>query len=71
MKSIVRVTSHRARKNLQQLVGRTQGYFSWDRQGSWYECPLDKVEQVLAIKGIRRSRWKNDLRPYVKWHDGV
>jgi hypothetical protein len=69
MKTIVRVTSHRARQKLQRLVGRTQGYFSWDRDGSWYECPPDKLEQALTIKGIRRAKWKDDLRPYIKWND--
>ncbi len=67
MKIIVRVTSHRAREKLHRLVGRTQGYFSWGRAGSWYECPPEMLTQALSIKGIKPARWKDDLRPYIDW----
>jgi len=69
MKSIVKVCSHRAREKLHCLVGITQGYFSWHREGSWYECPADKLEQALTIKGVKTARWKDDLRPFIQWDE--
>lgn len=65
--AIVKVTSHRSREKLQRLIGKTQGYFSWKRRGSWYECPDDKLEEVLKIKGIKKSKLKSDLKPYINW----
>jgi hypothetical protein len=70
MKTIVRVLSHRAREKLHRLIGETPGYFSWHREGSWYECPPDKLDQAVKIKGIRRARWRDDLRPFIRWHEG-
>lgn len=66
--TIIRVTSHRARDKFHRLVGKeTQGYFSWDRMGEWRECPPDKLEEALKIKGIKRAKWQGDLRRCIDW----
>ena len=67
VRTVVRVTSHRAREKLRCLIGPTQGYYSWTRDGSWREYPPERVEEALAIKGVKRSMWREDLRPYVDW----
>ena len=65
---VVRVCSHRARHRLQNLIGaETQGYFSWDRKGEWRACPPEFLERALAIKGIRRAVFADDMRRYIDW----
>lgn len=65
---IVRVNSHRAREKLHRLIGvETQGYHSWHREGSWYECPAEHLEEALKIKGIKKATFKDDMSRYVSW----
>lgn len=62
--TIVRVTSHRARDKLFALIGKQQGYFSWERRGEWRECPPSMLGPALQITGIKRAKWTDDLRKY-------
>lgn len=65
--AVVRVKSHRAREKLKDLLGfLPDGYFSWERDGEWREVPVDRLEEILRIKGISRSKRADDLRPYLK-----
>ena len=69
-KFLIRVQSHRAREKLISLLGYLpKGYYSWTRSGEWREvspAELAKIQDA-GIKGITKSLWTEDLRPYIKW----
>jgi hypothetical protein len=61
---LVRCTSHRARERLFRLLGyRPQGWVSFTRNvdKGLYEVPPERLADALRIKGIRRTRWSDDL----------
>lgn len=49
---IIRVGSHRANEKLIDLIGETQGWFSFYHPGSFKECPQDRLKEALRITGI-------------------
>lgn len=54
---IIRIHSHRARRNLKRVLGRLpQGYYSFHQKGEWREVTDQEFEQVKAIKGITKSK---------------
>jgi hypothetical protein len=64
MSTIVKVCSHQAKEKLRKLIGhKAQGYFSWDREGAWYECPPHLLQNALKIDGIKLAKIKPDLVP--------
>ena len=66
MTELVRVSSHRAREKLAQLLGYLPpGFFSFRREGEWYEVPHDKVAEAIAIKGIHRAKRRPDLMRFM------
>lgn len=65
MNELVKVGSHRAREKLARLLGYLPpGYYSWRREGEWYEVPHDTLAEALAIKGITRAKRKSDLKRF-------
>jgi hypothetical protein len=71
MTTFVRVHSHRAMDRVQQVLGfKPQEYFSFWRPGQyWLEIPTARLAEVLAIKGIAKSKWREDMRKTIKWYD--
>ena len=54
-KALVRVNSHRARKKMQQAIGRLpQGYYSFHAEGEWREVTPEELQTLkdAKIKGI-------------------
>lgn len=70
MTTFVRVHSHRAMDRVVRLLGfKPQEYFSFYRPGrSWLEVPTVRLAEVLAIKGITKSKWRDDLRKCINWY---
>ena len=69
--TLIRVRSHRSRMSLVYLLGYLpQGYFVWDRPGEYRECPDDKLQAAMKVKGITRARVdRNELRAYWSFGD--
>jgi hypothetical protein len=65
--TVVRVTSHRAREKLDRLIGRTQAYYQWDKNGEWRAVPPESLDECLAITGIKRAKWSSDMRQCINW----
>lgn len=67
---IIKVQSHRALNKLHKLLQRKpQSYFSFYRNGYWYEVTPVELEKVKAakIKGITQSSWHEDLQKTIEW----
>lgn len=66
--TIVRTTTHRSRDKLKRLLGyETQGYFSFFKQGDWREVPEERLEEILNIKGITKSKLPEKAIQYIDW----
>ena len=66
--TLVRADSRRARDYLTRLLGEehSQSYYSFRREGIFFICPNDKLEEALAIKGVKRSRPTPDMMQHWK-----
>jgi hypothetical protein len=66
--AIVRVNSHRAREKMERLLGfEPTEYFSFSHDYHWWEVPDDKLEEILKIKGIRKSKLPENARECINW----
>ena len=53
----VKITSHRSRDRLESVLGYVPcAYFSFRKDGEWYEIPDEQSQKVLRIKGIVKSK---------------
>ena len=69
MPTIVRVGSHTAREKPHTRIGhKTQGYFSWNREGAWYECPSEMSQDALKLMAPRFITWVNGPQNTVGWY---
>jgi hypothetical protein len=67
--AIIRTTSHRSRDKLKSLLGYDpQGYFSFFKHGDWREVPDDKLDEILKIKGITKSKLPDKAMQYIDWN---
>jgi len=56
-KVIVKTSSHRSRDKLKSLLGYDPPrFFSFNKIGDWRQVPIDKLNDILNIKGITRSK---------------
>ena len=65
---IIKTTSHRSREKLARLLGyEPQGFFSFFKSGDWREVPEERIDEILKIKGITKSKLPEKARGYIKW----
>jgi hypothetical protein len=48
-----------------QAIGKQQSYFSWDRNGEFYQLSPSQAKIALEITGIKRANYGRDL--YKTW----
>ena len=63
--ALIRVHSHRARRNLIAALGRErvgEGWFSYHRPGEFYRLRTADVETALSITGVSRARDTGNLQ---------
>jgi hypothetical protein len=56
---LVRVRSHRAHNRIAALLG--EPYYSFRRDGAFYDVREADAPLALAVKGVTRARWGDDL----------
>lgn len=66
--AMVRCYSHRSREKMERVLGyKPREFYSFFKKGHRWEVPIDKLPTVLGIKGIKKSRWSDDLMECICW----